>query len=33
LRAVEIFIDEIETQVDSLKQIAKEIDENYQEEI
>jgi len=32
-RAAEIFIDYIERQVDSLKQIAKEIDENYQEKI
>jgi hypothetical protein len=33
LRATEIFIDYIERQVDSLKQIAKEIDENYQGKI
>ena len=33
LRAAEIFIDYIERQVDALKQIAKEIDENYQERI
>jgi hypothetical protein len=33
LRAAEIFIDYIERQVDSLRQIAKEIDENYQENI
>ena len=33
LRAAEIFIEYIERQVDLLKQIAKEIDENYQEKI
>jgi len=33
LRATEIFIDYIERQVDTLKQIAKEIDENYREKI
>ena len=33
LRAAEIFIDYIERQVDSLKKIAREIDENYQEKI
>jgi hypothetical protein len=33
LRAAEIFIEYIERQVDLLKQIAKEIDENYQTKI
>jgi hypothetical protein len=33
LRAAEIYIDYIERQVDALKKIAKEIDENYQKEI
>lgn len=33
LRATEIFIDYIERQLDSLKRIAKEIDDNYQEKI
>ena len=33
LWAAEIFIDYIERQVDSLKKIAREIDENYQEKI
>jgi hypothetical protein len=33
LRAAEIFIDYIERQVDALKQMAMEIDENYQENI
>ena len=33
LRAAEIFIEYVERQVDLLRQIAKEIDDNYQEKI